>query len=413
MVVIIDKERYYAYVISYKQVGLDKLSRLYIENPEGMIRELSRMGYPHVFIQTCNRIEFYTYGYEIEDILNELRDYTHLLKYMLVYKGMDVFRHLIRVLCGLESIAIGEHQISGQIRKWYNLARKYGAVSPELEFLFSECFKISRKIRSKLNLRQYIDYITVTTELIETDDVDGRNIAVIGTGATAEELLFKLTNHGVRGNIYVISRKYDRAKKLADKYMVNSIRFEEMWRILPDIDILITATSTSKYIIDMEFGSKLGRDTLIIDLGMPPNVNPEIRKLGVKLYTFRDLSDIIRKRVGEYDGDTTLINQLISQELSKLERRLDIKFIEEIINKIYKRAEEIRLDELYEAYSYIKNKDVISKKVFLSIIDKFSKSLIKKILHNYTSSLRKIFRKDLDDSVLEVIKWIFCDDEGV
>lgn len=408
MVLVVDKNSYYAYIISYKEVGFNTLSNLYIKDPIRLIKILGNKGCPHVFIQTCNRIEFYTYKHKIENILRDLTDYSYLLNYMKIIRGIDVFNHLIRVLCGLEAVALGEHQISGQVRTWFNIAKEHGTVNPELEYLFNECFKISKRIRSKFKFGKYIDYVSIVAELLNSNVKTRSKVVICGTGRTAEELLSRINLINKDIEIYIVSKDLSRAEKFAKKYFVIPLDYTNLYNLLPNVDAIIAATVSENYLIDVNHVDKLPPEILIIDLGMPPNINPLIKKYGVKLYTFEDLSKIISEKVNEGSEELEHINRFINQKLSEIENKLNNVFIEDIINKIYRRAEEIRRKEISEVYRYIKNKNIIDNGEILDILDKFSRSLTKKILHTYTRNLR-MFSWNNDEHVFNIISRIFGD----
>jgi glutamyl-tRNA reductase len=110
-----------------------------------------------VVISTCNRVEFYalaqhsSLGFEA-------------LHAALAQRGMevsgdaffqrscdDVVRHLFRVVCGLDSMVLGETEILGQVKKAYSAAQEARATSKHLNKLFQRAFNVAKEVRTRTN----------------------------------------------------------------------------------------------------------------------------------------------------------------------------------------------------------------------------------------------------------------------
>ncbi len=61
----------------------------------------------------------------------------------------DAVQHLFRVSCGLESMALGEPQILGQITHAYEQAHEYGAAGTMLSLLFRAAIFAAQRARSE------------------------------------------------------------------------------------------------------------------------------------------------------------------------------------------------------------------------------------------------------------------------
>ena len=100
-------------------IALEKLKRQY---PGGEF----------VLLSTCNRVELYIAMEKTSDVsptdmaasLAEMRgvDFSELRKHLYIMRGQQVVRHLLTVTSSLDSMVIGENQISSQVRDSYTLA---------------------------------------------------------------------------------------------------------------------------------------------------------------------------------------------------------------------------------------------------------------------------------------------------
>src|SRR6266571_312837 len=105
-------------------------------------------------LATCNRVEVYAAASETvttEQIAHYLarrgaqcgEDASGFYR----YEGEECVRHLFRVVCGLDSMVIGETEILGQVKKAYALARESGSAGPLLHRLFQRAFRVAKQVR--------------------------------------------------------------------------------------------------------------------------------------------------------------------------------------------------------------------------------------------------------------------------
>src|SRR5687767_6704224 len=86
-----------------------------------------------VVIATCNRVEFYLVAEDPARAFELLDRYiaTHLAEPegFVRHSAPRSVRHLFRVVCGLESMVLGETEILGQVKKAYQAAHAAGATA--------------------------------------------------------------------------------------------------------------------------------------------------------------------------------------------------------------------------------------------------------------------------------------------
>src|SRR5260370_21924741 len=106
-----------------------------------------------VLLSTCNRIEIYgttrkATGH-IKSLLQllcaEPRD---LDPHIYLYEGAAAVRHLLRVAAGLDSMALGETEITGQIKNAYEIARNAGLTGRVLNRRFQRALQARQEIRT-------------------------------------------------------------------------------------------------------------------------------------------------------------------------------------------------------------------------------------------------------------------------
>jgi glutamyl-tRNA reductase len=104
-----------------------------------------------------------------------------------VYEGAAAVRHLLRVTAGLDSMVLGETEITGQIKSAYEIARNAGLTGRVLNRLFQRAFQATKEIRTRTGIgRGTVSIKSTAIELIGTTDLSQQSIMVLGAGDMAE-----------------------------------------------------------------------------------------------------------------------------------------------------------------------------------------------------------------------------------
>jgi glutamyl-tRNA reductase len=247
-----------------------------------------------VVLATCNRFETYleldepvTGGVALarEAVLEAVAtttgtDAETLRASAVVLSGDDVVRHLFAVSSGLESMVVGEEEISGQVQRALRAARSAGTSSTELEQAFQRAARATRDVRAKADLAAAGRSLArLALDLADSRVTDWSNVRVllIGTGRYAATTITALQARGA-DNVRVYSAT-GRADAFAARYGVRAEN--DLRSAIGAAQIVIT--STARYTIGpADIPDEHPR--LLIDLGLPRNVEPEVGALpGVEL----------------------------------------------------------------------------------------------------------------------------------
>src|SRR5258708_31110704 len=178
-----------------------------------------------VLLSTCNRVEIYG---TIRQPTGHIKSLLQLLcaepgdldPHIYLHEGIAAVRHLLRVAAGLDSMVLGETEITGQIKNAYETAREAGLTGPVLNRLFQKAFQTTKEIRTRTSIgRGTVSIKSAAVELIEkafSDNLANKSVMVIGAGEMAERCVQLLVKKGVR-SIFVSSRSFDRALDLATR----------------------------------------------------------------------------------------------------------------------------------------------------------------------------------------------------
>ncbi|WP_344818896.1 glutamyl-tRNA reductase [Microbacterium soli] len=292
---------------SHKTASFDLLERL-SRHPETVAPTLIESGARGaVVLSTCNRFETYveTGPIDSDAVLDVIAQTTGIPaedldgSYRVIEDGR-VAEHLFAVASGLESVVSGEGEIAGQVRRALTGARKQGTTSPALERLFQRASQAQRKVKNVTALqRAGRSLVRLALDLADSRIADwsAERVLLIGTGSYAAVTLAALREHGaVDITVHSPSGRGERFAKKHGIRMVSAAEYEDAAR---RSSLLITCTSVTEPVLGpaqlqrgavaTEQKAPTGcpvahRSQLVIDLGMPRNVDPAVAQLeGVSL----------------------------------------------------------------------------------------------------------------------------------
>src|SRR6478609_2783854 len=207
--------------ISHKTAPVELREQLAVKQSElvDLARYLKWFGHLDeiVLLSTCNRVEIYGTTRQatghIKSLLQLLcAEPRELDDYIYVHEDADAVRHLLRVAPGLDSLVLGETEITGQIKNAYEIASNAGLTGRVLNRLFQRAFQVTKEIRSRTGIgRGAVSIKSAAVELVEKTlgDLSRQSIMVIGAGQMAECCVRSLVKKGAR-SILIANRSFDR-----------------------------------------------------------------------------------------------------------------------------------------------------------------------------------------------------------
>ena len=238
--------------------------------------------------------------------------------------GANAGRHLFRVAAGLESLALGEHQILGQVREAFRLSSSTGGTHSVLHRLFQKALETGKRVRSETGLSSRpISIPGVAIELAEKiyEDLAPRRFLILGAGETSSIFFDLLLAKGAK-NIEVANRTFSRAEELCGRGG-KAIPWEDIAARLPHVDFVVTATASATPVISLEtakaaVAQRRGQALFFLDLGIPRNVDPRIAELGnAILYAVDDLQVAAERNRQERQKEIIPAQEIIEEELDE------------------------------------------------------------------------------------------------
>jgi glutamyl-tRNA reductase len=224
---------------------------------------------------------------------------------------------------------------------------------------------------------------------------------LIGAGETAELTAKHLVSRGM-SEILIANRTFERAEKLAQQFNGIAIKLDEIENKLCEVDIVISSVTIDGYILSYEqvksaMSRRQNKPILIIDIGVPRNIDPKVKEIeNVFLEDIDSLESIARSNYERRLNEIPKVQRIIDEEMKNFIKWYEAHLVAPTIKLLREKFEEIRRSEL-EKY---KNK--FSPEDFQKV-DALTKTLVNKLLHTPTVSIRESSNGKSD---LERIKFI-------
>ncbi len=281
--------------VSHRTAPAEVLEKLAVPSAElgGVLARLHALpGIDEVAVlSTCNRVEVYAAASgPVGQVTRAVADLVaargrvgagEVLRLARIRIGGAAAEHVFSVACGLDSMAVGEDQIVAQIKDAARAARAAGTTGPVISGLIDAALRASKRARTQTTIStEGISLARAGLDLAagHLGGLAARHAVVLGTGSMGKLAARLLREAGV-GRLGVASRSPARAAEVAAAVRGTPLAASDMPAALADTDILVTATGSAVPV--MRAGQLRaarepadGRPLFVLDLGMPPNVEP-------------------------------------------------------------------------------------------------------------------------------------------
>jgi glutamyl-tRNA reductase len=353
-----------------------------------------------VIVLTCNRLELYTYvpsGQDMDAVWADLLMQRQVAPedvevYTESLSGLDAARHLFRVSCGLESMALGESQILGQITHAYEQAHDHHASGAMLSLLFRAAISAAKRARTETGFgagAASVSSLGISRAETARGPLAERPILVIGAGEMGQTVVKALTQRGAR-HVTVVSRTYDHALCLANEWQVGARPITDLKEALTEADVLFTTSGAPSTILAREdveqvMKARPDRPLCIIDMAVPRDVDPAVAGIpGVCLYDLDDLQHVIEVSLEERRASIPAVERIIEEELTAFWADYQARSVAPTVRLLREHAEQLRQAELSWAYNRLPPGSEHERLLF----DQFSHRLMNKMLHQLTRNLK-------------------------
>jgi hydroxymethylbilane synthase len=266
-----------------------------------------------LLLATCERCELF-------GVLRPGRELPRIPDGVAMRRGQEAAQHLLRVAAGLESRIVGESHVLGQVAAAGRVAAAAETDGAILRGLLAAAIRTGRRVRTETPLGCLAgSAVRAAVERLERwcpaeaarvghvapgtrhgAHAHGRVAVagVLGGGAMALEVADALRSSPQgsgwgrpRWRVILFARHVERARLAAGDRPIEIVDIKRITEQVGMLDAVVAATSSARTLIGAEDLRQLRRPLLIVDLGVPANVEASVAALeGVQLVSLAELS---------------------------------------------------------------------------------------------------------------------------
>ncbi len=409
--------------VNHKQAGIDLREKLSLQKEESELilnDLLQQEGIEECFLfSTCNRTELYAICQEssklthsflssFQKIKNTQLD-GKLLEICYTMEEGDAVKHLFRVTAGLDSMVLGETEVLGQVKEAYYHCSDSSFTGTYLHNLCQTALSTGKKVHTQTALGQHaISFGYAAAEVAKKlfTSLGNQTLLVVGTGEMAKLTLQNLFELGTK-EVIVATRRRERGLELARKFQGKTINLTRLEEGLRKADVIICATNAPHYIVTKEkilpcLPEEGGRSLLMIDLGVPRNIEPQVESLpGVHLYNLDDIQDIIAENLEHRKAEASKAEVIIQDQVRSFVRWYHRQRVIPYITSLRQKAENARQQKLAQ----FKNKLSALSPKEQETIDKLTRSLVNELLRDPVLNMKDLsLEPDFEEAEKYIIK---------
>jgi glutamyl-tRNA reductase len=328
-------------------------------------------------LRTCQRVELFVLvapgaTEEVSVVLGDVE--------WRAWRGIEAVRHLYRVVCGLESVAIGEQEVRAQ------LSDSAGRVlsrhpRPVLKRLLRQACADAETLSS--SVKNCSVAALGVSKLLEEIGQPFPRVLIVGSGAVGRQVA-ELLAPSAR-----VTLLYRRKPPTQDFLRATGARcapIECLGAELQLSDAVITAAKSGGRLIGWDQIGSRAHPLLIIDLGVPRNVDPSIRRFtNVRLWDISELG-----RPNGYHELLTELTPRVDRRAIEIWAELSAELWEPAVAEIWRAAETLRRKELALGQGFLKSLTCEQRRA----VDVLTKRLVRKLFREPTSRFRQLAKEE-------------------
>ncbi len=327
----------------------------------------------------------------------EIRAHTY------TFKDGDAVEHIFRVCAGLDSMVVGETQITSQVKDAYSMSCSCRCNGRLLNRLLHCSFAVSKRVRSSTGISQgSLSVSFAACDLVQRvlGKLDSATAILVGAGETGQLVARHLIERGI-GKLRITNRTFARAEELAQRFQSEAFEFGQLFYQLGDADVVVTATMADEHLFSGEQLEPVVEDRakplVCIDLGVPRDIAPDVQEIEqVSLHNIDDLEDLVEANRLRRHDEIHKGYEIVREERDEFVDWFKTHRAAPTIEQLQSMLEEIRKTEIGPL------KSALSKKDF-KVVDAFSKTLVRRILQHPILHLKEAARDDRSVDQIEFI----------
>lgn len=371
-----------------------------------------------VVVATCNRLEVYadavTFHGAIDEIGSALVAATGLTKTSLhehayVHYEDRAVAHAFSVACGLESMAVGEPQILGQLRDALVRAQRLGTAGPHLNALVQQALRVGKRAHAETGLdRSGASLVaeSLATAQERLGSLSEAHVLVVGAGSMSALVATTASRQGV-GELTLVNRTHAKAVHLAQALGAKARPWPELTTLLGEADVVLTCTGALGHVLAADAVAagrmRRGRDQVYVDLALPRDVDPAAEQVeGVHVVTLAGLGERLADR-GTGVEAISEVRDLVTSEVAGFLVSRKMHEVGPTVAALRSRAAEVVSSEMARLDARLGDLDDTSR----AEIHRTVHRVVEKLLHTPTVRIKELAGRDGGGDYAHALRELF------
>lgn len=300
-----------------------------------------------VVLSTCNRSEIYYTGdgdamMTMEELFADYKSYPveKARKYYMHYAKEGALSHFFKVVCGLDSMVLGEDEILGQVKEAYEHARKAQTTDREINLIFQGGIACAKEIKTDTKVsKASVSVGTLAARAVCEFSREHKNVLIMGMSGKTGSIIMKNLMKREDVTITGTSRNHNRLQEQLVGYQgVQAVSYAERYQYMDAADVVVSATVSPHYTVtrdELKEYLTTKKQRLFLDLAVPRDIDRSICDLyGVTVRDIDYFSELSRH-------NDRIREQALVQAEEIMLARMDETRKELLFHRFYPNMEEV------------------------------------------------------------------------
>ena len=394
----------------------EKLAFANDEETTDMLNQLVAFDFIHeaFIVSTCNRVEIvvatrdnFSSYHTILGLMSQKSElnFYELKNSVVRYDDEEAVQHIFSVVSSLDSLVVGESQITGQVKEAFMLSHRNETAGRKLNRIISYAVKCAAEVRNVTNISQNpisIASVAVSqAHKILGDNMSGMTALVIGAG----EMGVLAAKHLLRAgcDVVLMGRDQEKVETVAQKLgeNVKAASMEKLQKYLNRYRLVFTATSAKDPIITRDLIENETLSRLWFDMAIPRDIE-EMEVENLQIFRIDDLRTISQDNHALREEQAVRATEIVEKYREEFYTWLRALSIEPVIKEMREQVNEAINAEMKRALK----KGFVPKEAEANM-RKMAEQMFNRFLHEPTQNLRHSSADKNNSNCIESLKRMF------
>ncbi|MEI2700647.1 MAG: glutamyl-tRNA reductase [Microthrixaceae bacterium] len=408
-----------------------------------------------VVLATCNRTEVYVVAERFHSAYSQVRDFFSDLTFLTpdrfsecLYVEHDdrAVQHLFEVAAGLDSAVPGEHEILGQVRTAWDIARAEGTSRRSLNLLFRHALEVGKRARSETRISHHVTSVSQAAVIMAGERLGatgvsggagghggsvvepncagaraaiglaGRRAVVVGAGSMARGMARFLADAHLE-ELVIANRTEPRAVALAESLAdsatgrpgaISGVGLDRIDEVLAKVDVVFTATDSTEAVVSAAQLSAAvagpSRSVLVVDVGMPRDVEPAAADVeGVDLLDMAAVAELTEASLTARRAEADAVREIVEHEIARFDSVVSAREVAPVVTALRDQAEGVRRAELERFAARLETLSPEQR----DAVEALTRGMLAKLLHTPTVQLKDSAGSSRGERLADSIRDLF------